>query len=253
MGCFLKYLVVAGFCILASNNCSAQQISTQYYINLISSGNYQIVSNVSYNNHSNEKQESLRKEAVLAQSGDKKYIHLYVENTGEKKQNYYLIKRYNEPQKEYYHYTFSKKPIDVDSIGWDKSTMERWFGPAMVFESYHNEIQGIHDEIFSMLGPITEATGELKRYKVQYKQSGKWQKNGIVYDYDDYDLVEPIAGVLRMCYADGKLKMCIKNQHKQMVKNDGFGDYQFDEAKAVVVEFKQFDNNVNSKRFEIKL
>lgn len=253
MGCFLKYLVVAGFCILASNNCSAQQISIQHYINLISSGNYEIVSNVSYNNHSNEKQESLRKEAVLAQLGDKKYIHIYVEKTGEKKQNYYLLKRYNERQKEYYHYTFSKKPIDVDSIGWDKSTMERWFGPAIVFESYHNEIQGIHDEIFSMLGPITEATGELKRYKVQYKQSGKWQKNGIVYDYDDYDLVEPIAGVLRMCYADGKLKMCIKNQHKQMIKNDGFGDYQFDEAKAVVVEFKQFDNNVNSKRFEIKL
>lgn len=253
MGCFFKYLVVAGFCILASNNCSAQQISIQHYINLISSGNYEIVSNVSYNNHSNEKQESLRKEAVLAQSGDKKYIHLYVENTGEKKQNYYLIKRYNEPQKEYYHYTFSKKPIDVDSIGWEKSTMERWFGPAIVFESYHNEIQGIHDEIFSMLGPITEATGELKRYKVQYKQSGKWQKNGIVYDYDDYDLVEPIAGVLRMCYADGKLKMCIKNQHKQMVKNDGFGDYQFDEAKAAVVEFKQFDNNVNSKRFDVKM
>lgn len=117
MGCFLKYLVVAGFCILASNNCSAQQISIQHYINLISSGNYEIVSNVSYNNHSNEKQESLRKEAVLAQLGDKKYIHLYVEKTGEKKQNYYLIKRYNEPQKEYYHYTFSKKPIDVDSIG----------------------------------------------------------------------------------------------------------------------------------------
>lgn len=253
MGCFLKYLVVAGFCILASNNCSAQQISIQHYINLLSSGNYEIVSNVSYNNHSNEKQESLRKEAVLAQSGDKKYIHIYVEKTGEKKQNYYLLKRYNEPQKEYYHYTFSKKPIDVDSIGWDKSTMERWFGPAIVFESYHNEIQGIHDEIFSMLGPITEVTGELKRYKVQYKQSGKWQKNGIVYDYDDYDLVEPIAGVLRMCYADGKLKMCIKNQHKQMVKNDGFGDYQFDEAKAVVVEFKQFDNNVNSKRFDVKM
>lgn len=253
MGCFLKYLVVAGFCILASNNCSAQQISIQHYINLISSGNYEIVSNVSYNNHSNEKQESLRKEAVLAQLGDKKYIHIYVEKTGEKKQNYYLLKRYNEPQKEYYHYTFSKKPIDVDSIGWDKSTMERWFGPAIVFESYHNEIQGIHDEIFSMLGPITEATGELKRYKVQYKQSGKWQKNGIVYDYDDYDLVEPIAGVLRMCYADGRLKMCLKNQHKQMVKNDGFGDYQFDEAKAVVVEFKQFDNNVNSKRFDVKM
>ena len=36
-------------------------------------------------------------------------------------------------------------------------------------------------------------------------------------DYDDYDLVEPIAGVLRMCYADGQLKMCLKNQHKQMV------------------------------------
>ena len=131
--------------------------------------------------------------------------------------------------------------------------MERWFGPGLVFESYRNEVQGMHDEIFSMLGPITEATGELKRYKVQYKQSGKWQKNGIVYDYDDYDLVEPIAGVLRMCYADGQLKMCLKNQHKQMVKNDGFGDYQFDEAKAVVVEFKQFDNNVNSKCFEIKL
>ena len=72
-------------------------------------------------------------------------------------------------------------------------------------------------------------------------------------DYDDYDLVEPIAGVLRMCYADGQLKMCLKNQHKQMVKNDGFGDYQFDEAKAVVVEFKQFDNNVNSKRFDVKM
>ena len=85
MGCFLKYLVVAGFCILASNNCSAQQISIQHYINLISSGNYEIVSNVSYNNHSNEKQESLRKEAVLAQLGDKKYIHIYVEKTGEKK------------------------------------------------------------------------------------------------------------------------------------------------------------------------
>ena len=74
MGCFLKYLIVAGCCILASNNCSAQQISIQHYINLISSGNYEIVSNVSYNNHSNEKQESLRKEAVLAQLGDKKYI-----------------------------------------------------------------------------------------------------------------------------------------------------------------------------------
>ena len=67
--------------------------------------------------------------------------------------------------------------------------MERWFGPAIVFESYRSEVQGIHDEIFSMLGPITEATGELKRYKVQYKQSGNWQKNGVVYDYDDYDLV----------------------------------------------------------------
>ena len=74
MGCFLKYLIVAGCCILASNNCSAQQISIQHYINLISSGNYEIVSNVSYNNHINEKQESLRKEAVLAQLGDKKYI-----------------------------------------------------------------------------------------------------------------------------------------------------------------------------------
>ena len=84
MGCFLKYLIVAGCCILASNNCSAQQISIQHYINLISSGNYEIVSNVSYNNHINEKQESLRKEAVLAQLGDKKYIHLYVEKTGEK-------------------------------------------------------------------------------------------------------------------------------------------------------------------------
>lgn len=84
MGCFLKYLVVAGVCILASNNCSAQQISIQHYINLISSGNYEILSNVSYNNHSNEKQESLRKEAVLAQLGDKKYIHIYVEKTGEK-------------------------------------------------------------------------------------------------------------------------------------------------------------------------
>ena len=250
---FSGYLLFTGIFMLISSNCGAQPSASQYYIDLINSCDYQIVSNVSYNNHSNEKQESLRKEAVLAQLGEKKYIHLYVEKTGEKKQNYYLIKRYNEPQKEYYHYTFSKKPIDVDSIGWDKSTMERWFGPAMVFESYHNEIQGIHDEIFSMLGPITEATGELKRYKVQYKQSGKWQKNGVVYDYYDYDLVEPIAGVLRMCYADGQLKMCIKNQHKQMVKNDGFGDYQFDEAKAVVVEFKQFDNNVNSKRFEIKL
>mgnify|MGYP003247517743 CR=1 FL=1 len=213
---FSGYLLFTGIFMLTSSNCSAQSSASQYYIDLINSCNYQIVSNVSYNNHSNEK-------------------------------------RYNEPQKEYYHYTFSKKPIDVDSIGWEKSTMERWFGPGLVFESYRNEVQGMHDEIFSMLGPITEATGELKRYKVQYKQSGKWQKNGIVYDYDDYDLVEPIAGVLRMCYADGQLKMCLKNQHKQMVKNDGFGDYQFDEAKAVVVEFKQFDNNVNSKRFEIKL
>ena len=250
---FSRYLLFTWIFMLIIGNCSAQQSASQHYIDLINSCNYQILSNVSYNNHSNEKQESLRKEAVLAQLGDKKYIHLYVEKTGEKKQNYYLIKRYNEPQKEYYHYTFSKKPIDVDSIGWDKSTMERWFGPAMVFESYHSEVQGIHDEIFSMLGPITEATGELKRYKVQYKQSGKWQKNGVIYDYDDYDLVEPIVGVLRMCYADGQLKMCIKNQRKQMVKNDGFGDYQFDEAKAVVVEFKQFDNNVNSKRFDVKM
>lgn len=239
--------------MLTSSNCGAQSSASQYYIDLINSCNYQIVSNVSYNNHSNEKQESLRKEAVLAQLGDKKYIHLYVEKTGEKKQNYYLLKRYNEPQKEYYHYTFSKKPIDVDKIGWDKSTLERWFGTSPVYETYRNEVQGAHDEIFSMLGPITEATGELKRYKVQYKQSGKWQKNGVVYDYYDYDLVEPIAGVLRMCYADGQLKMCIKNQHKQMVKNDGFGEYQLDEAKAVVVEFKQFDNNVNSKLFDVKM
>ena len=50
MGCFLKYLIVAGCCILASNNCSAQQISIQHYINLISSGNYEIVSNVEIKN-----------------------------------------------------------------------------------------------------------------------------------------------------------------------------------------------------------
>lgn len=71
--------------MLISSNCGAQPSVSQYYIDLINSCNYQIVSNVSYNNHSNEKQESLRKEAVLEQLGEKKYIHLYVEKTGEKK------------------------------------------------------------------------------------------------------------------------------------------------------------------------
>ena len=85
---FSGYLLFTGIFILTSSNCSAQSSASQYYIDLINSCNYQIVSNVSYNNHSNEKQESLRKEAVLEQLGDKKYIHLYVEKTGEKKQNY---------------------------------------------------------------------------------------------------------------------------------------------------------------------
>lgn len=238
---------------MVMNSCNAEQEALQKYIELTNSGSYQIVSSLSYNNHSNAKQEMLRKEMLLAQFNAKKYMHVYIANVGMKKQDYSLYKRYSDQQKELYYWKFGKKPIDIEKIGWDKSTAERWFGTGLMMEKSRDEVQIAHDEIFSMLGPITEAAGELKRYKVQYKQSGKWQKNGVVYDYDDYDLIEPIAGVLRMCYTNGELKMCLKNQRRQQVKNDGFGEYQLDEAKAVVVEFKQFDNNVDSKRFDVKM
>ena len=252
MSCLGKYLMIVVSCMLV-NLCNAEQAALKQYIDLTDTGKYQIIGSLSYNNHNNANQEILRKEMFLAQLNEKKYMHVYIANTGFKKQDYSLYKRYSDQQKELYYWKFGKKPIDVEKIGWDKSTAERWFGTGLMMEKSRDEVQIAHDELFSMLGPITEATGELKRYKVQYKRSGKWQKNGVVYDYDDYDLVEPIAGILRMCYADGKLKMCIKNQRRQQVKNDGFGDYQLDEAKAVVVEFKQFDSNVDSNRFNVKM
>lgn len=246
----LKFFALLSVMLLEFSKiaCAGQNEINQYSA-LVSSKNYQIECDIIHNDKVNAQHGSFRKNVVVSQINDKQYVHSYNENTGDKKLYYFFVKRFSEPNREVFARRYSDKPINIKKIDWSQSTIERWFMNGSVDIKLRNEIQNTYDELFSMLGPISEANNKLKYYKVQYKQSGRWQKNGVVYDFDDYDLVEPIPGILRMCYANGELKMCLKSQRRQLIANDGYGDYQLDEAKAVVVEFKQFDNLVDNGLF----
>ena len=150
-----------------------------------------------------------------------------------------------------YSYKYTDEPITNFDIGWGKKAIERWFGVGYVQETIRNEIQNSNDELLSMLGPITLLNNKLKRYKVKYLRSGNWTKNGITYNYDQYELLEPVHGVLIMCYDKGVLRLCIKSQRKQKCEKDGFGNYRLDEARAVVAEIKAFNNVYEDKYFNV--
>ena len=245
----LKQLVLLSFCVNCCGLCYAEQAAVQDYIRLVDSEKYHIESILNHNDLINNKQENFRRTVMLAKNADKNFISCYAENIGFKKQDYYLIKHYHDRTSEKYFYKYSKKPIENINGDWSKSTIERWFGNGTVQESIKSELQNTHDEIYSMLGPITVANHLLRRYMLQYKRSGKWQRNGRLYDFDEYTLIEPMPGTLIMCYANGKLAMCLKSQSRQIITNDGFGKYQLDETKAIVLDVKQFDSNVDNNLF----
>lgn len=246
---YFKRIFLISLCIGSCNFAYAEQLAVQEYIQLIGSGIYQIEGTLNRNDLVNGKQENFRRTVVLAKDSDKSFLSCYGENVGFKKQDYYLIKQYNDKTQEKYFCKYSKKPIEDINSDWSKSTIERWFGNGTVQESIKSELQNTHDEIYSMLGPITEVNHILKRYKVQYKRSGQWQRSGILYDFDEYTLIEPMLGTLIMCYVDGKLMRCMKSQSRQIITNDGFGEYQLDETKAVVLDLKQIDSRVDDSLF----
>lgn len=213
----LKKLLILSFCLSCSNLCYAEQSSLKDYIQLLGSGKYQITSTLNHNDVINTQQENFRRTVVLAKDNHQGFISCYGENVGRKKQDYYLIKHYNDGITEKYFCKYSNKPIENISGDWSKSTIERWYGNGTVQESIKSELQNTHDEIYSMLGPITEVNHILKRYKVQYKRSGRWQRNGNLYEFDEYELIEPMPGTLIMCYVNGKLAMCMKSQSRQII------------------------------------
>lgn len=244
-----KKVLLLSFFSSCCTFCYAEQVVLQDYIQLVGSGKYQLESTLSHNDIINTKQENFRRILVLAKDSDKSFFSCYRENIGFKKQEYYLIKHYNDKNKERYFHKYSKKPIEDIHGDWSQRALERWLGNGTTQESIKNELQNTHDEIYSMLGPITEANHMLRRYKVLYKRSGQWQRNGKLYDFDEYELIEPMPGTLIMCYTDGKLAMCMKSQSRQIITNDGFGKYQLDEKKAVILELRQFDDNVDDSLF----
>lgn len=245
----LKNLLILSICVSCSSFCQAEQATLDTYIQIVSSGKYQIAGTLNHNDVINTQKENFRRTVILASDNHQSFISCYGENIGSKKQNYYLIKHYNDEFTEKYFCKYSNKPIENISGDWSKSTVERWFGNGTVLESIKSELQNTHDDIYSMLGPITEANHILKCYKVQYRRSGQWRRNGNLYDFDEYELIEPMSGTLIMCYQDGKLAICMKSQSRQIITNEGFGKYQLDEVKAVVLNIKQFDSNVDDSLF----
>ena len=245
-----KFLAAA-LLLFSGNEVFAEQPSLKDYCSLVCSGKYLIEATISHNNSSNSKQDISRQYVMLVENGDTRYFRLYKENVGTKKRDYFLIRRYNSSTEEKYSYKYTDKPITNFDIGWGKKSIERWFGAGYVQETIRNEVQNSNDELLSMLGPITSLNNKLSRYKVKYLRSGNWTKNGITYNYDQYELLEPVSGVLIMCYDKGVLSLCIERQRKQKSENDGFGNYQLDESKAVVAEIKAFNNVFEDKYFNI--
>lgn len=245
-----KFITVA-LLLFYSNKVFAEQPRLKDYCNLVYSGKFLIEATISHNNSINSRQDSLRQYVMLVEKGDKRYFRLYKENAGTKKRDYFLIRRYNSSNIEKYSYKYTDKPITNFDVGWGKKELEHWFGVGYVQETIRNEVQNSNDELLSMLGPITSLNNKLSRYKVKYLRSGNWTKNGITYNYDQYELLEPVSGVLIMCYDKGVLGLCIKSQRKQKSENDGFGNYKLDESKAVVAEIKAFNNVFEDKYFNI--
>lgn len=246
--CFCRSLVVV-LLVYFGNKVYAEQPSLNDYCNLVHSGKFIIEASISHNNTINSKQDSLRQYVKLVEKGEKRYFRVYKENIGTQKRDYFLIRRYNSPNEEKYSYKYSDKPITNFDIGWGKKAIERWFGTGYVQETIKNEVQNSNDELLSMLGPISQVNRKLARYKVRFQNSGKWSKNGVTYDYDQYELVEPATGILVMCYDKGVLKLCIKSQRKHITENEWFGTFQLHETKAVVVEFREFSQLVDDKYF----
>lgn len=244
-----KNLLVVTFSIGICSFTYAEQPALQRYIELVSSEKYQLESTFSYTDVTNTKEENYRKVVVLTKDSDKDFIACYGEKTILGKHEYYLVKKYSNQDKNKYFAKYSKKPIEDIHMDWNKTNIKGALESGFIPEVTKNELQNTHDEIYSMLGPITERNNKLKHYQVQYKRSGQWQRNGILYDFDEYALIEPISGTLIMCYEGGKLAKCMKSQSRQIITNDGFGKYQLNEKKAVVLDLKQFDDDVDDSLF----
>ena len=238
-----KFIFILVLCFLLPVFNRAEAGQAGYYTNLIRNGKYHIVCSIStnYNRNGGEDSES-NQDIVLLEDKERgisyysKYVHAG---------KYYILTELFEYNNQLYsRYNYSKKELDIDAEKQkplhklDKSHHTYW-------PYYATPRARVISIVFSCLGEISEKNSVLKNYKTEFRKSGSFEQDGILFNYDEYLVTAPEKGNLQIQYQDGILISSIKLLNDKDVNHPLLFSNRMKEDRMEAVLFEKFDDDVD--------
>ncbi len=239
-----KFIFILMLCFLLSAFNMAEAGQAGYYTNLIRNGKYHIVCSIStnYNRNGGENSES-NQDIVLLE--DKERGISYYSKYAHAGKYYILTELFEYNNQLYSRYNYSKKELDVDAEKQkplhkiDKSHHTYW-------PYYATPRAWVISTVFSCLGEISEKNGILKNYKTEFRKTGNFEQDGILFNYDEYLITAPEKGNLQIQYQDGILISGIKLLNDKEVNHPLLFSNRMKEDRMEAVLFEKFDDDVDA-------
>lgn len=237
--------IVATLFILANNCMTCNAGEVDIYSNILSSGKYQIDYEINYD--VDEGGYSNKYSSKCSLSNDNS-INLYNFDSNifyptQVHRRYYRVYKYGEIA--YTANDYGKnKDIDLQKVKlYEKKAKSKT--DLSYLRSLKNMADKETNEMFSMLGKITEQAGLLPNYKVNLVKSGTEIQGGASYMFDEYQIVEPYNAQLKLYYLNNELVKCIKIYHNTVLPHEKFTFTNAIYNGYVVVDIKSFKSEIS--------
>ncbi len=236
------FILVLCFLLPAFNMAKASQAG--YYTNLIRNGKYHIVCSISTNYSRNGGEDSESNQDIVLLEDKERGISYYSKYVHAGK--YYILTELFEYNNQLYsRYNYSKKELDVDAE--KQKPLHKLNKSHHTYWPYYATPRAwVISTVFSCLGEISEKNGILKNYKTEFRKSGSFEQDGILFNYDEYLITAPEKGNLQIQYQDGILISGIKLLNDKEVNHPLLFSNRMKEDRMEAVLFEKFDDDVDA-------
>lgn len=246
----VAYMVLLGFSLMMHTN-SVNSCETNKYSTLLQNANYQINYEIDYKVNESNSDESYIAQCVVANCKERGIDFLERNAFYPNSEYQYRFLRYAEVDDVVYYKEDFKKNKPIDHRKWNL-TKRKWGTSSEVLIIARRDQKILaEDELFSMLGKITEDVKKLPNYKVNLIRCGSEFIDGENYKVDEFKIIEPYAAVLKLYYLNGVLVKCIKILDSAKVSNQTFPYTKSTFNGYVVVNIKRFDDKVDDEILNI--